>query len=80
MVYEARTFSTHTNNGEVHFLENIYMREILFIHSFALFCTLDTICAGNKDKRMAVCKNQLIKVFDKFLAPNIHHIEIMIYI
>ena len=42
--------------GEAYFLENIYMGQILFAHFCALFFTLDTICADNKDKRMVGCK------------------------
>ena len=40
--------------GQADFLEN-------FVHFYDLYFTLDTICADNKDKPMAGCKNQLIK-------------------
>ena len=30
MGYEAKTFSTHINNGEAHFLENMYTGQIHF--------------------------------------------------
>ena len=40
------------------FLENIYMGHIytFSVHFYALFFTLDTICADNKDKPMAAAK------------------------
>ena len=63
--------------GQAHFLENIYTGENTFLFIFMnYFFTLDTICADNKDKPMAGCKNQLIeKVFEKFIAANICHIK-----
>ena len=61
MGYRARTFSTHINMGEARCLENIYMEHILFHSLLCIIFTLDTICADNKDKPMAGCKNQLIK-------------------
>ena len=59
----ARTFSTHINNeGGTFFKKHIYIGQKLFSFIFiALFFTLDTICADNKDKCMTGCKNQLIK-------------------
>ena len=54
MVYRGKTFSTHVNNGEAHFSENIYMLGNTFlVHFYALFFTLDTICAEYKDKTIA---------------------------
>ena len=48
--------------GEVQFLENTYMEQMLFFAHFSeLLFTLDTICADNKDKPMAGSKNQIIK-------------------
>ena len=62
MGYRAMTFSTHINNSRWHFFrKHIYGANTFFIHFYALFYTLDTICADNKDKPMAGCKNQLIK-------------------
>ena len=62
MGYGARTFSTHINNGAgTIFRKHIYGANSFFIHFYELFFTPDTICAHNKDKPMAVCKNQLIK-------------------
>ena len=37
------------------------MGQMLFVHFYALFFTLDTIFADNKDKPMAGCKNQFMK-------------------
>ena len=51
------TFPAHVNNGEA----RIYLANTFFIQFYALFFTLDTICADNKDKPDAGCKNQLIK-------------------
>ena len=42
------------------FLENIHTNSY-FVHFHALFFTLDTTCADNKDKPITGCKNQLIK-------------------
>ena len=58
----------------------MYGANAFFFHFHESFFTLDIICADNKDKPMAGCKNQLIKVFEKVLALNIYHIEIMICI
>ena len=77
----ARTFSTHINNGKGTFFgKHTYGANTFFIHFYAIFFTPDAICVDNKDKPIAGCKNQLFKVFEKFLAPKIHHIEIMTYI
>ena len=80
--YGGRTFSTHINNGGgTFFRKHIYGANTFFVQFYALFFTLDTICADNQDKPMAGCKNQLIKKsLRNFLAPNIRHIEIMKYI
>ena len=42
------------------------MGQISFVHFYALSFTLDTICADNKDKPMAGCKNQLKSVREIF--------------
>ena len=48
--------------GQAQFLEKTYVQgKYFFVHFYELFFTLDTICADNKDKPMAGCKNQLIK-------------------
>ena len=58
----ARTFSTHINNGAgTFFRKHIYGANTFFVHFYELLFTLDTICANNKDKHMAGCKNQLIE-------------------
>ena len=45
MGYGARTFSTHINNGGgAHFLENIYVGQILFVHFCAFFNTRYYLC------------------------------------
>ena len=75
MEYGARTFFTH-----IVFRKHIYGANIFFVHFYVLFLTLGTICVDDKDKPKAGCKNQLFKVLEKFLAPNIHHIEFMTYI
>ena len=63
----ARTFSTHVNNGGgTFFRKHIYWANTFFLHFYALFFTLDTICADNKDKPMAGCKNQLKSVQETF--------------
>ena len=62
MGYGARTFSTDINNrGGTFFRKHIYMGKYFFVHFYALFFALDTICADKKDKLMSGCKNQLIK-------------------
>ena len=82
MGYGARTFSIHVNNGRgTFFRKHICEANTFFIHFYALYFTLDTICADNKDKPMAGCKNQFIKkCLRNFFAPDIYNIEIMIYI
>ena len=62
MVYGAMIFSIHINNGGGTFLrKHMYEANTFFIHFYALFFSPDIICADNKDKPMANCKNQLIK-------------------
>ena len=61
MGYGARTFSTHRNNGTgTFFIKHIY-GENTFFFIFMNFFTPDTICADNRVKPMAGCKNQLIE-------------------
>ena len=62
MGYGARSFYTHINNGTgTVFRKHIYGANTFLGHYYELFFTQDTICADNKDKPMAGCKNQLIK-------------------
>ena len=61
--YGKRTFSAHINNGAgTLFRKHIYGANT-FLFIFVNYFSLDTICADNKDKPMAGCKNQLIKKF-----------------
>ena len=54
----GKDFSTHINNGGgTSFRKHIYGANTFFIHFCGLFFTVDTICADNKDKLMAGCKN-----------------------
>ena len=49
MEYGARTFSTHINNGGgTFFRKHIYGANTSFVHFYALFFTLDTICAEGR--------------------------------
>ena len=49
--YGAKTFSTHINNGGgTFFRKHIYGANTFFIHFGALYFTLDTVWADNKDK------------------------------
>ena len=69
----GKDFSTHINNGRGTSFRKHVWGKYFFVHLYALFFTLDTICADNKDKPMAGCKNQLIKVTgDSFI---IHKFE-----
>ena len=62
MGYRARTFPTQINNeGGTFFRKHSYGANTFFRYFCALFFTLDTICADNKDKSMTGCKNRLIK-------------------
>ena len=62
MGYGARTVSAHINNGAgTLFMKHIYGDNTFLFIFMNYFLTLDTICADNKDKPMAGCKNQLIE-------------------
>ena len=60
MGHRGRTFSTHINNGGgTFFRKHIHGANTFFIHFYALFLTLDTICADNKEKPMAASKTSI---------------------
>ena len=57
MGYRASTFSTHIGKGGgTFFRKHIFGANVFFVHIYALFFTLGTVCADNKDKLWQAAK------------------------